>query len=670
MANGQQKGAGTPAVLKDRFNIYPGQALPDYATGSAQAFGAEDMRALGKPLVALLVKPGMPYRADALRVLKSISTPGLMSLVEYGVIDWAPINRKVMAVIYERPLGPRVMADIDGEFRRVEDNELIKKAVNPIAAALHEMAAHNLTHRAIRPTNMFWTTPEREAVVLGDCATSPPGFDQPLAVETIESALTQPAGRGNGTLHDDLYAFGASMLMLLLGRNPLTGVQPQEIIRSKIVDGSYQVMAGNERVPIQLIEMMKGLLSDDPRTRWTQDSLDQWIGGKRMAQVQSRIEKRAARGFEFNGKDYFSVRELAVAFCANWDAAIPFVSDGRLELWLRRSLDQKEMANAVATAVNSAGFASADKRIAGDMMLCRVCLVLDKLAPIRYKTVSVMPDGVGTLLAVTMASNGDVRPIADLLLREVQKAWMDTRDYTPDNATLDASFRAQRGYLEKATIGNGIERVLYELNKSISCQSQFTAESFVLEIRDLLPALNATAKKAEGKAWPIDRHVAAFIGARTTFDIDRQMVEIADPSPERSTLGMLNLLAMLQWRQGQTQLFGLTSWVGGLVQPIINSYQNRQKRRELEREVPRLVRQGNLIDLARLLDNPEERFKDQQGFEAACQEWREAAREIRDIEAGLSEGDDAIAKTAQQVAALVSVTIALLTVLVLTVTKI
>ena len=219
----------------------------------------------------------------------------------------------------------------------------------------------------------------------------------------------------------------------------------------------------------------------------------------------------------------------------------------------------------------------------------RVCLILDKLAP-------PLQDRVRLPGRSRRAVRGDdgfewrCPPIADLLLREVQKAWMDTRDYTPDNATLDASFRAQRGFLEKATIGNGIERVLYELNESIPCQSQFTAESFVLEIRDLLPALNATAKKAEGKAWPIDRHVAAFIGARTTFDIDRQMVEIADPSPERSTLGMLNLLAMLQWRQGQTQLFGLTSWVGGLVQPIINSYQNRQKRRELEREVPRLVR--------------------------------------------------------------------------------
>ena len=105
MANGQQKGAGTPAVLKDRFNIYPGQALPEFATGTAQAFGAEDLRTVGKPMVALLVKPGIPHRSEHLAVMKGLETPGLMTLVDFGVVHWAPINRKVMTVIYQRPLG-------------------------------------------------------------------------------------------------------------------------------------------------------------------------------------------------------------------------------------------------------------------------------------------------------------------------------------------------------------------------------------------------------------------------------------------------------------------------------------------------------------------------------------------------------------------------------------
>ncbi len=669
MANGQQKGAGTPAVLKDRFNIYPGQALPEFATGTAQAFGAEDMRSsAGKPLVALLVKPGIPYRAEHLAIMKGAEVPGLMTLVDFGVVQWAPINRKVMVLVYQRPLGGRVMADIEGEFRRLEDNELIKKAVNPMAAALHQLAANNITHRAVRPTNMYWATPERETIVLGDFLTAPPGFEQPIVVEPIESAICHPAGRASGHSSDDLYALGASLLMLLLGRNPLARMAPQEIIRQKIVDSSYQVMAGSERVAIQLIELIKGLLSDDPKTRWTQDSLDQWLSGKRLSTVQTKIEKRAARGFNFNDRDYFSARELAMAFTANWEAAIPFVSDGRLELWLRRSLDAKETANAIATAVNSAGFASADKRIAGDLMLCKVLLILDRQAPLRYKNVATYPSGVGALLAVTLAEGKDVRPIVDMLLREVQKAWFDTREYTPDNAVLDASFRAARGFLEKATLGHGIERVLYEMNESIPCQSPYVVDDFVLEIRDLLPALSAS-KRAEGKHWPIDRHVAAFIGARTPFDIDRQMQEITETAPERQALGMLNLLALLQWRQGQNQLFGLTSWVGGLVQPIINVYHSRQKRRELERDVPRLVRQGNLIDLARMLDNPEERNKDQQAFDEACEEYKDMAREIKEIEGGLHDRDEQVTTTAQQVAALVSVSLALATVVVLLVMR-
>ncbi len=185
-----------------------------------------------------------------------------------------------------------------------------------------------------------------------------------------------------------------------------------------------------------------------------------------------------------------------------------------------------------------------------------------------------------------------------------------------------------------------------------------------------MPALNASPKRPDGKSWPIDRHIAAFIGARTTFDIEKQMAEIADPGAERSSIGMLNLLAMLQWRQGQTQLFGLTSWVGGLVQPIINGYHNRVKRRELEREIPRLVRQGNLIELARLLDNVEERAKDQRGFDEACDQWRDAAREIKEIQTGIDDRDDKVAKTAQQVAALVSVAIALVTIVILAAVRI
>ncbi len=661
MANEVPKGAGTPVMLRDRYGIYPGAPLADFSTPTGQAFHADDRRAAigDKPLFALLVRPGLPCRPDAMRILKGIEHPALMTLVDWGVIDWPPIRRKVVAVIYERPTGGRVMADLGASFKRVEDHEVIRKVVLPAVGALREMAKHNLTHRAVRPTNLFWATPDHDSIVLGDCTTSPPGFDQPPMFETIESMMTHQAARGAGSFGDDLYAFGVSLVVMLLGRNPVPNMEDDQLIRAKMADGTYNALTSDDRMPIQVIELLRGLLSDEPRQRWSHESLEQWIAGRRLPTTQTRIEKRAARGFPFLEREYYNARELALAFSRNWDAAVTQVSDGRLELWVRRSIDNKDMANEVATAVGTAGYASSDKRVADEILLCKICLILDRQAPLRYKTLAVMPDGIGSLLSLTMAEGADVRLLAEMLVREVHKTWMETREYTPESATLDTKLKAQRPFLERASIGNGIERVLYEVNENAPCMSPYTIDDYVVELKDLLPALNAYAKKGEGK-WPIDRHVAAFLAARANFDIARQMSEIGDPSLEKSGMAMLDLLAMVQWRQGQTGLYGLTSWIGGLVQPIINSYHNRQKRKDLEREVPKLVRQGNLVDLARLLDNADERYKDRSGFEQACNEWKEAAREIREINAGRDSRGEEAAKTAQQIAALVSVTASLL----------
>ena len=87
-----------------------------------------------------------------------------------------------------------------------------------------------------------------------------------------------------------------------------------------------------------------------------------------------------------------------------------------------------------------------------------------------------------------------------------------------------------------------------------------------------------------------------------------------DPRPDRAVIGMLSVLAIVQWRLGPEALYGLSGWVGGLMGPVINSYQNRNKRKDLEKEIPKLVRKGNLAALYNYLDNPEERQGDAEGF--------------------------------------------------------
>lgn len=662
----EQQSAGGVLVLRDRYQIYPGAPLAELATPSAQAFHAEDRRDPKKALFALVVRPGYPARIDFLRAIKSSEAPGLMALVEWGAMDWAPLNRKVMALVYERPVGGRVMSSMTADFKPIDETELARKVVSPIYAALREFRSHNVTHRAIRPTNMFWAGPEKDRMVIGDCSTVPPAFEQPILFETIESSMCHPAGRGPGSYSDDIYSLGASIAVLLVGRNPVAHLDDEAVLRRKITHGSFAALVGDSRLSLQTSELLRGTLCDDPHERWTTAALDLWLTGQRLPPLLAKFEKRATRGMSFAGKEYSTARELAIAFCKNWDAVSQLVLDGRLELWLRRSLELKDKADAIAGVTREAVMAVNEKRVAAfDTMVAKACMVLDERAPIRYKTLAAMPDGIGNLLAVAMADGTEVRIIAEALMREIPKAYFETRDaYSPENSMMESTFRDQKSYLDRASLGHGIERVLYELNESVPCSSPLLIDDYVLDIRDLLPGLNAAAKKTDGKGWPVDRHIAAFIGARANFDVERQMADLMQPDPERAAVGMLNLLALIQWRLGQGGLQGLTTWVSGLMQPAVKTFHSRERRKTIEKEIPRMAREGSLVELSRLLDAPEERTKDAHGFMEARTEWLTAQREIDDIDAGRVNNTKAI-RFAQQLAALISVTIALITVLLL-----
>ena len=123
---------------------------------------------------------------------------------------------------------------------------------------------------------------------------------------------------------------------------------------------------------------------------------------------------------------------------------------------------------------------------------------------------------------------------------------------------------------------------------------------------------------------------------------------------------MLSLLALIQWRLGPDALYGLSSWVGGLMGPVINSYHSRTVRRDIEREVPRLVRQGSLPDLYEMIENAEQRQQDERGYQAAVEEFLLAENEIQEIENSDSARAESAERLGQQTAAMTSVVVTLI----------
>ncbi len=401
--------AGPPGVLRDRYTIRSNQPLPELSSPNAEAFTAEDKRDPNRRLVALICKPELPPRVNVMRALKGVNVLGLQQMVEWGPMTWPPVGRQCMTVIYDRPAGGRVVTSLRGESRRVDEYDITRKVIEPLAAAIKELTSRGITHRAMRPTNLFFMDAAGDRLAFGDCVTAPPAFDQPMLFESVESGMCAPIARGSGTYADDLYALGVTILFLLLGRNPVAHLDDEALLRQKIQFGSYATLVGDERLPLPMIEVLRGLLCDDANQRWDIESLDLWLQGRRLSPLQQRVEKRAARAFPFQGKEYLNCRELAVAMARNWDLAIPPVLEGKLELWLRRAIEDKERAAAVADVVRSALAGGADKRAAADLMLSKVLMLLDPGAPIRYKGFNGMPDGFGSALAALMATHGDTR---------------------------------------------------------------------------------------------------------------------------------------------------------------------------------------------------------------------------------------------------------------------
>ncbi len=165
-----------------------------------------------------------------------------------------------------------------------------RAVIKPIAEGLIELGLKGITHRAIRPDNLYFVDEQKTKIVLGDCVTSVHAQDQPVLVETIESGMAQPSGRGTGNSSADMSAFGASVLIIALGRNPLAGVPDAEIVRRKIQIGSYSALVGDERVPVALIECLRGMLTDDAEQRWQATNIDLWLNGKRLTPIQAKSE--------------------------------------------------------------------------------------------------------------------------------------------------------------------------------------------------------------------------------------------------------------------------------------------------------------------------------------------------------------------------------------------
>jgi eukaryotic-like serine/threonine-protein kinase len=520
---------------------------------------------------------------------------------------------------------------LSADRRPWPEAEVMRCLLRPAALVLEALAERSMTHRAIRPDNVFRAGPS-EPVTLGPFWATPPASLQPAAHEPPYSAQCVPAGRGEGTIADDIYALGVTLLWCLLGGPPAWDDAPA-ILRRKIEAGSLSALAPGANLSSGMHDTLMGMLADDPEHRPNPSRLlaPEQARNRRLA---TRPAPRAQRPLAVGAQQAWTARELALAIALEPEQGVTVLNSGTADRWIRRLLGDGQLAVNLETAIGLEGSTEPDPARQHASTVMRAICALDPLAPLVWRGVSVLPDGIGTALAAAQAANKAPVSAAleEAVAHDVAFVWAAHQTRRRDLAALRQDAREWRGWITQRGPMGGVKRLLYGANPLLACGSALLGGQVAARLQDLLPALEEAAPHADRTRPPIDAHIAAFIAARADGALLSDIGQLDGFTTTEDRLAVVALFSRLQARLHPAPLPGLASWLleSGLID--VAAWRNLAQRKLLAERLAEAARAGQIATMQRLANDTVARAADAAGAEKAAARVAAITTELATLE--------------------------------------
>jgi hypothetical protein len=600
--------------------------------GGLRAYAALDRRDPGRRLIALQSRPELPPRSRALTRLGASPVPHALTPLDQGP-GRDPAGQEGWFILCVAPPGPAISAAMGTQARPWSEAEAIHYLVKPAATALHALVERGVTHRAIRPDNLFRAGPG-EPVTLGPFWAAPPASLQPNVFEPPYAAICLPAGRGEGTAADDVYALGAVLLWCVLG-GPPAWTEPSGLLRRKLELGSFAALAAGSALSGGFQELLRLMLAEDPDHRPTAELLmvpDQ----ARSRRLATRPTPRANRPLQVAGVACSTARELAHGLCAQPEQGYALIRSGAVDRWLRRLLGDGQLAVLIEEMVDGAIESETDeqRRQAGTLM--RVAWALDPLTPLIWRGIALFPDGLGSALAAAQAAGQAVvcAALEELVMFDVITFWSALQTKRRDLEALRQETRDWRGWLIARGAMGGAKRLSYCLNPLLTCGSPLLAGRAVARLADLLPALESSAARADRKRPPVDAHVAAFVAARADTTLLADIGHLDGFATAQERLSVLRLFARLQTRLHPAPLPGLAGWLLESRLVDLDQWRNLQTRKSLGVRLAEAAAAGQIGTMLQLAQDNSAQAADAAGAAQAAGRALAIAHALATLAAG------------------------------------
>jgi hypothetical protein len=623
-----------PVELGDRYEIAPSQRLAAFDSGMAEAYAATDRVDSSRKVFALIAPGHLANRGLGIAPTRNPAGNYLMWPVASGIVDW-PVGVEGSEVLWGRrpvfiygiPAGEKVVG-ANNQMPTLSESQLLKNFLQPAIQMLRDLVLIGWPHRAIRPQNLFYQSGNGGDIMFGECLASPPGSHQSAALETIDAAIADPIGRGNGTIAEDVYAMGVTGLMLYLGRDPVANMTDEQIINAKINSGSFSTLAGGEKLAPSLAEFFRGVLCDKVSDRWTIKHLEGWMTGAHFNPTLPSVPQRASRPLKFCGVDYLNKPALAHGMSRHWNEAIVLLTSSDFDNWYKRGFGDEKAPDKM---LRIHGLAAAYGPQSGirDRAVSRFIIHMGGHLPLCYKDVRTSLLGIGAMLSHYYERKEKVQQIAEAMRARLPHNWFEEQaNLRPEEMQLRRSLETVDKVIDRQGPGYGIERVLYELDRGTPCKSPLVADYYVVEMADLLPAIDAAIPGAAHGTLPMDRHIAAFIATNMKRQMDNEMIALANRSDEIAyRTAILRLLAIVQRVHQQYSLPRLGQVVAEMLEPVIAAFHNTGMRDHIRKEIDKHAKACRFDEMLLLLDGEGSLKKaDNDGFAGAIQEYANLER--------------------------------------------
>jgi eukaryotic-like serine/threonine-protein kinase len=636
--------SGSSPLIEGQYAVDLTRPLPD-AGGGSEAFAATDQRASRRALMAVRMARNAPANILSGQ-LPNDGIPGLLLPLAHGA--GPPIGQEASYfVIAPEPEG----APLSANPRPWPEAALIEFVLRPVAQALEALRGRGLTHRGIRPNNVFQGGPNRP-VTLGLSWATPPAMLQPAVFETPYTALCHPAGRGSGRIADDVYALGVLLVTLCLGRQPMEGLDDQAIIARKLDLGDFAAITLGERLPPMLTDILRGMLAEDPDHRPAPALLSDPVGA-RGRRVAARPPPRAQRPFRLGEQTAWNSRALAHAMAIDPGEAATAIETGTLTYWLRRGLGDAALAVRLEELIRQQAQEGArDGSEARAMLVMRSIVAADPLMPLCWGRLALFPDGMAPVMAAAMTGEPALaQPLREIVETEAGAAWAGMREQRASSAPHRLDARQRRALLVIKGPAGGLPRLAYLANPMLPCLAPSIRRHWIARPAALPAALDGILGTTPDSDI-LDPHIVAFIAARSDRWLDGEIRGLgAGGDAAEQALAAIGLFSALQQRFHPHPLPGLAAWAQARAEPLITRWRNKARRAAIEERVKTLSAEGMLPPILALLSDPAGRQADLEGLRAAVAQLASLDATLRAIADGAARRAAAAQRLGQEAAA-------------------